>query len=111
MLENIQELMYQRALQRFNDKAKHADSWEEFMGHLNTRNVVLTPWCEVKECEEKVKERTGIETKESLVEGETSLTGQAKTLCVPLSYEPLKGENCFHCGQPATVRVYWGRSY
>jgi prolyl-tRNA synthetase len=27
MLENIQELMYQRALQRFNEKAKQANNW------------------------------------------------------------------------------------
>ena len=56
------------------------------MTHLNSRNVVLTPWCEFKECEQKVKERSGIETKEGITEGETTLTGQAKTLCVPLTY-------------------------
>ena len=82
------------------------------MTQLNSRNVVLTPWCQVAECEEKVKERSGIETKEGVVEGENSLTGQAKTLCIPLEYEPLKeGDVCFHCGAAAKVRVYWGRSY
>jgi len=40
------------------------------------------------------------------------LTGSAKTLCVPLEYEPLKeGEKCFHCEEIARVRVLWGRSY
>ena len=59
-----------------------------------------------------MKERSGIETKENMAEGETSLTGQAKTLCKPLEYEPLKeGAVCFHCGSLAKVRVYWGRSY
>ena len=59
-----------------------------------------------------MKERSGIETKELASEGEVSLTGQAKTLCVPLTYEPLIGtEKCFHCGAGAKVRVYWGRSY
>lgn len=45
-------------------------------------------------------------------EGEVQLTGQAKTLCVPLEYEPLaEGTKCFHCGETAKVRVFWGRSY
>jgi hypothetical protein len=30
------------------------------MTYLNERNVVLTPWCEDRACEEKVKERSGI---------------------------------------------------
>jgi prolyl-tRNA synthetase len=55
LLEKIQESMYERAVQRFNDKAKQAGNWQDFMTHLNSRNVVLTPWCEIKECEEKVK--------------------------------------------------------
>lgn len=112
LLDKIQESMYERAVHRFNEKSKHASSWQEFMTHLNSRNVVLTPWCEIKECEEKVKERSGIETKELAAEGESNLTGQAKALCIPLSFEPLIGtEKCFHCGEPAKVRVYWGRSY
>lgn len=112
LLDKIQHDMYERALSRFNDKIKNASNWQDFMSHLNSKNVVLTPWCEKRECEEKVKERSGIETKEGVVEGENSLTGQAKTLCVPLQYEPLSsGDKCFHCGDVAKVRVYWGRSY
>lgn len=104
--------MYQKALNRFNDKAKKASNWHDFMVHLNSRNVVLTPWCEKSQCEEKVKEKSGIETKENLLEGEQSLTGQAKTLCVPLEQEPIQeGQKCFYCSADAKTRVYWGRSY
>lgn len=39
------------------------------MIQLNDRNVVETPWCGDKKCEEKVKERSGIETKELASEG------------------------------------------
>lgn len=46
------------------------------------------------------------------MEGDNTLTGQAKTLCVPLEHEPLQeGLKCFHCGGEVKVRVYWGRSY
>jgi prolyl-tRNA synthetase len=72
----------------------------------------LTPWCDEREAEETVKERSGIETKELASEGEVQLTGQAKTLCIPLDYEPLEAdEKCFFTGKPAKVRVFWGRSY
>ena len=112
LLEKIQEQMYQKALNRFNDKAKVASNWKDFMASINSRNVVLTPWCQTIECEEKVKDRSGIETKESVLEGEQSLTGQAKTLCIPLEQKAIEeGEKCFHCGKEAKTRVYWGRSY
>ena len=82
------------------------------MTHLNSRNVVLTPWCQQDQCEKKVQERSGIETKQHLLEGEQSLTGQAKTLCMPLDQADIEpGEKCFHCGGEAKTRVYWGRSY
>lgn len=110
-LVEIQKGMYQRARERFDSKLKKSDTWEGFMNELNQRNVVLTPWCKNNQCEDKVKERSGIESKAMANEGEVSLTGQAKTLCIPLDYEPLNGEKCFHCGEEAKVRVIWGRSY
>jgi prolyl-tRNA synthetase len=84
LLEKIQNNMYQNAVNRLNEKKKTATTWEEFMTELNKKNVVLTPWCKDKHCEEKVKERSGIETKEGLFDAEHSLTGAAKTLCMPL---------------------------
>lgn len=111
-MEDIQKGMYERAKAKFESKIKKANEWGQFMIDLNDRNVVLTPWCENRECEEKIKVRSGIESKQMAAEGETQLTGQAKTLCVPLDAEPItEGVNCFHCGQPAKVRVLWGRSY
>ena len=112
ILDKIQNEMYENALERFNSKQKKANNWEEFMGHLNSRNVVLTPWCNDSKCEDNCCEKSGIETKEQAVEGEQQLTGQAKTLCIPLEYEPLaEGAKCFACEKEAKVRVYWGRSY
>lgn len=42
--------MYERAKAKFDAKIRKADVWEDFMTHLNERNVVLTPWCENREC-------------------------------------------------------------
>ena len=44
--------------------------------------------------------------------GEEVLTGAAKTLCIPFESTPLKeGAKCFACGETATVKALWGRSY
>lgn len=50
ILEKIQEDMLTVARQKLMDKHKEATNWEEFMIHLNNRNVVLVPWCESIEC-------------------------------------------------------------
>lgn len=52
----------------------------------------MVPWCNQIKCEETIKERSGKESKQSALEGEAILTGQAKTLCIPLDSEAL-GEN------------------
>jgi prolyl-tRNA synthetase len=105
--------MFERAKEKFNNRIKQAGKWEEFMAHINTKNVVLTPWCQKRDCEEKVKEMSGEESKEMAEKNsELQLTGQAKTLCIPLESEPIKqDEKCFRCGEEAKVRVLWGRTY
>ncbi len=55
LLEKIQAEMFKNAQNRLNEKKKNASNWEEFMTELNKKNVVLTPWCEDRKCEEKVK--------------------------------------------------------
>lgn len=51
---------------------------------LNKGKSVLTPWCMENEAEEKVKEKSALESKLSEAENENNLTGAAKTLCIPL---------------------------
>jgi hypothetical protein len=63
-------------------RVKTASTWEEFMVHLNDKNLVLTPWCECTPCEEATKERSATDSK-TLSAEETALTGAAKTLCLP----------------------------
>ena len=110
-LDQIQADLFTNAKQKMESKRKTAEEWKDFMVKLNARNVVETPWCGVRACEEKVKERSGIETQELASEGEANLTGQAKTLCMPYESKELTNEVCFHCGEKATKRVLWGRSY
>ena len=110
--ETISTLMYDSACAKFEERKKTADNWEDFMTHLNNKCIVLTPWCGISEEEEKVKARTAIESKANAAEGETDLTGKAKTLCSPLGLEPpAEGVKCFFTGKQAKMYIYWGRSY
>lgn len=104
--------MFQKALEERNSRIKNADNWSDFMSELNSRNLVNTPWCDVQQCEKDVKEKSKEESKAAENEGEELLTGSAKTLCKPLDQEQLSDTAvCFHCGEKATTRVIWGRSY
>ena len=115
ILEDIHQEMYDKALQARLSHVKNIDNWADFMEALNHRNLCMAPWCDVQQCEIDVKERSkeeSLKQMEEKGEEEVSLTGSAKTLCIPKEQEPLKeGECCFACGKPATVRALWGRSY
>jgi hypothetical protein len=54
------------------------------MSELNQKKLVLTPWCEEEESEKLVKEKSKEESKLAENEGEDTLTGSAKTLCLPI---------------------------
>lgn len=92
-------------------------SWEEFSTQLNLGKMVLAPWCQRTDCEEGVKERTGPKAVAGAEESKADeaapkLTGAAKSLCIPFAQAALdEGTRCFACGQHASVRCLWGRSY
>lgn len=85
------------------------------MTALQAKNLCLTPWCNVQQCEVDVKERSKEESIAMMADGdadELQLTGSAKTLCIPKEQNALpENATCFHCGKPATVWALWGRSY
>lgn len=110
-LQQSHELMFATAQAKLKASIRNAETWEEFMAQLNSLKVVQTPWCEDPECEDKVKERSGIESKMAKNE-DVNMSGAAKTLCLPFDQAALKPDaKCFHCGKKATKWVLWGRSY
>jgi len=139
MLVDIHRLLLEKATQTRNERISRIAKWEEFVPALDKRNMVLTPWCEQKDCEETVKEKTGPQKKEKGEEVKkkeeaakrdddnnnaaapaddiefTPLTSAAKTLCLPhnpdLQTPIAEGTACFHCGAKATKWCLWGRSY
>ncbi|KAL6072563.1 proline--tRNA ligase [Balamuthia mandrillaris] len=59
LLEDIQESLFQKAKKERDDHMKTATNWEEFMTALDGGNLVLVPWCDITECEEMIKLRSG----------------------------------------------------
>jgi prolyl-tRNA synthetase len=107
--------MFEKAEKARDDHMKDVSNWEQFMEALNGRNICMAPWCNRQECEVNVKDRSkeeSLKAMEDQNEDEVLLTGSAKTLCIPFVQDPLKeDEKCFCCGEKATTRALWGRSY
>lgn len=115
LLEQIHQEMFDKALQARLNHTKHVTNWNSFMDALQGRNICLAPWCNHKECEEQVKDRSKMESLKAMEEKneeEAQLTGAAKTLCIPFEQEKMPaGTKCFACGKDADVFALWGRSY
>jgi len=117
LLDQIHNEMFEKAKQARDCKIKESDNWEDFMNQINQKNIVLTPWCDRKECEERIKEHSkevSMKLMEEANEGEAVLTGAVKTLCIPyeLGNQNLpEGTKCFYSGRPAKVTALWGRTY
>lgn len=77
--------------------------------------MVLTPWCETTESEEWVKENTrgDVENTDDTANKAQTLSGSAKTLCIPFEQALMpEGQPCFTGnGKLAKSWTLWGRSY
>jgi prolyl-tRNA synthetase len=117
LLNKIHDDMYAKAKAARDSHLKHANNWKDFMEALNAKNICLAPWCDTVACEKKIKEHSKEESLANMMaanEDEVTLTGSAKTLCIPyeLGNQQLGEEHkCFYCGNQAKVTALWGRSY
>lgn len=96
MLEkDIPEGMLAKALE---NREKHTYSCTSLDGikealEKNGDGFVKAMWCGEEECEDKVKELTGVGSR-----------------CIPFAQENLS-DKCVCCGKPAKKMVYWGKAY
>lgn len=59
LLETIQREMFEKAKETFTSRTKEVTKWEDVVPTLDDKCVVALPWCEVEECEDDIKERSG----------------------------------------------------
>ncbi len=113
MLEKIQTSLFARALQDRNLHYSKVTCWEDFVPALERHDIIMAPFCNEAEWEEKVKERSREEALCGVQEDNRVATSlAAKALCIPLEQPDLpSGTKCFISGKPAVKWVLWGRSY
>ena len=94
LLTTVHDGMLQKALDNRERRTFVCHSIDEVNAALaNGDGFVKGMWCGEEECEDKVKELTGIGSR-----------------CIPLEQEKL-GEVCMCCGKPAQKMVLWARAY
>ncbi|CAM9392531.1 unnamed protein product [Ascophyllum nodosum] len=114
LLETIQANLLARLTAERDDHFSRVTEWSNFVPALNRNDIVLTPFCNETEWEDKVKK---LSRAEALKEGEEEAANAAtsvaaKTLCIPMDQPELpEGTPCFISGKPAKCWVLWGRSY
>ncbi|MEJ6736056.1 MAG: proline--tRNA ligase [Flavobacteriales bacterium] len=94
LLENIQNNLFQKAVD-FRENLTHtADNWDEFKGLIeNKTGFVIAHWDGTAETEEKIKKET-----------------KATIRCIPLDNKLEEGK-CIFSGNPSTQRVVFAKSY
>ncbi len=92
-LEDIQQSLYQKALDRRERNTYVVDSYEEFKQRLDEGAFVLAHWDGTTETEERVKAET-----------------KATIRCFPLDGDMTPG-TCIFTGRPSACRVLFARNY
>lgn len=94
-LEEVREGIYQSALENRERRTYIAKTLDEITQQLeeNGDGFVKAMWCGDEECEDKVKEITGVGSR-----------------CIPFEQEQLS-DKCVCCGKPAKHMLYWGKAY
>jgi prolyl-tRNA synthetase len=94
LLEDIQQSMYQRALNFRDANIRRVDTWDDFVRVLDTdAGFVSAHWDGSAETEEKIKELT-----------------KATIRCIPLDNSEEQG-TCILSGKPSQQRVLFARAY
>ena len=94
LLEEIQQNIYQRALNFRNAMTTHVETYDDFKRVLDEKGgFVLAHWDGSKESEAAIKEET-----------------KATIRCIPLDAENESGK-CIYSGKPSAQRVIFARAY
>ena len=94
LLEDIQQNIFNKALNFRKENTFYVDSWEEFLKVLdNQGGFIMAHWDGTVETEEKIKEET-----------------KATIRCIPFDSPEEKGK-CIYSGKPSNRRVLFARSY
>lgn len=94
-LQEVRDGIYQAALENRERRTYACKTTDEITKALeeNGDGFVKAMWCGSEECENKVKELTGVGSR-----------------CIPLEQETIS-DTCVCCGKPAKQMLFWGKAY
>ncbi len=94
ILSNMQNDLYEKALNHRNKNTFSVSNMEEFENLLKqNQGFVKAMWCGNLECENEIKEKIG-----------------ATSRCIPFEQEKISNK-CVCCEKEAKKMVYWGKAY
>ena len=94
LLEDIQNNLFNKALENRKNKTYTAKNMDEFSKILDEHpGFIKAMWCGDQACEDKIKELTS-----------------ATSRCIPFEQEEIS-DTCVCCGKKAKHMVIWGRAY
>lgn len=93
LLEEIQKALYDKADAAFSSHRLVLTDWSKVVPALDSKNVVLIPFCEAPACEERIKEMTKSEEPKEGAQNEKQPSMGMKSLCIPFDQVCLK---CHH---------------
>lgn len=94
LLEDIQQNLYDKALQLREEKTKSVTNLETFKEKLEAEGgFIKAMWCGDQVCEDRIKEETG-----------------ATSRCIPFEQEEISN-TCVCCNKEAKQMVYWAKAY
>ena len=95
LLKEIQDNIYQKALNFRIENTREVDTWEDFKEEIKKPGFLLCHWDGTPETEEKIKAET-----------------KATIRCIPLDTNVIMEEGkCIYSGKPSNQRVIFARSY
>ena len=94
-LEAVREGIFRKALENRERRTYSCKTTDEIIKALeeNGDGFVKAMWCGEEECEDKVKELTGVGSR-----------------CIPFEQDNIS-DVCVCCGKPAKKMVLWGKAY
>lgn len=112
LLEAIHSSMFARAKKDLHDHLKTTTKWKEFTSYLDSKNIIMAPFCGGVECEELIKKDSAREDSEA--EPGAPAMG-AKSLCIPFDQPATisSADKCIHpkCVDNPKFFCLFGRSY
>lgn len=113
LLEAVQVGLLEKARKDFDEHRVLVEDWKDFVPTLNAKNVILSPWCGVPECEDEIKDASAKKDDGEDEEfDERAPSMGAKSLCIPYDQPELKpDQKCVRCDRKAVNFCMFGRSY